>query len=60
MNLLVLLIRDSFVADANSICSSDPFNFESASLNGKIGSCQLKLLFVTTNSTTPEIPELNY
>ncbi|UHK03205.1 MAG: RNA helicase [Hangzhou Solinvi-like virus 2] len=50
--------EETFVHDANRICSSDPFNFESASLAGKIGSCQLKGLFVTSNVKTPIVPEL--
>lgn len=50
--------EESFVYDSNRICSSDPFNFESASLAGKVGSCQLKMLFVTSNVTNPDVPEL--
>ncbi|AAC58718.1 protein P1 [Acyrthosiphon pisum virus] len=50
--------RDTFSVDANRICSSDPFNFESAGLAGKVSMCQLKALFVTTNVLNPDIKEL--
>ncbi|QCI31816.1 polyprotein [Sitobion miscanthi virus 1] len=50
--------RDAFSIDANRICSSDPFNFESAGLSGKVSMCQLKALFVTTNVLNPDIKEL--
>lgn len=50
--------KDTFTTDANRICSSDPFNFESAGLAGKVSMCQLKALFVTTNMLQPDIKEL--
>nr|UHR49770.1 MAG: RNA helicase [Hubei picorna-like virus 55] len=49
---------DLFSTDANRICSSDPFNFESAGLSGKVSMCRLKMLFVTSNNWCPEIREL--
>ncbi|DAZ87491.1 TPA_asm: non-structural polyprotein [Holothuria scabra associated picornavirus 1] len=49
---------DTFSLDANRICSSDPFNFESAGLSGKVSMCKLKMLFVTSNTKSPDVREL--
>nr|QJI53506.1 MAG: hypothetical protein 1 [Riboviria sp.] len=52
------VVPDLFSTDANRICSSDPFNFESAGLSGKVSMCQLKMLFVTSNNWSPDVREL--
>lgn len=47
--------EDPILCDLNTIVSSDPMNFEAASLEGKIQPCQLKLAFFTANVENPEI-----
>lgn len=47
--------EDAILKDLNLILSSDPMNFEAACLEGKSQPCQLKLVFLTSNSHNPEI-----
>nr|WPV63550.1 MAG: RNA-dependent RNA polymerase [Wufeng shrew picorna-like virus 23] len=47
--------EDAILRDLNLILSSDPMNFEAACIEGKSQPCQLKLVFLTSNSHNPEI-----
>lgn len=47
--------EDAILKDLNLILSSDPMNFEAACLEGKSQPCQLKIVFLTSNSHNPEI-----
>lgn len=52
---MALRSEDAILKDLNLILSSDPMNFEAACLEGKSQPCQLKIVFLTANSHTPEI-----
>lgn len=52
---MALRSEDAILRDLNLILSSDPMNFEAACLEGKSQPCQLKLVFLTSNSHNPEI-----
>lgn len=52
---MALRAEDPILRDLNLICSSDPMNFEGASLDGKSQPCRLKIVFLTSNSHEPAI-----
>lgn len=52
---MALKSEDPLLRDLNLIFSSDPMNFEAASLEGKVQPCKLKLAFLTSNTETPDL-----
>lgn len=52
---MAMRAEDPILRDINLITSSDPMNFEAASLDGKSQPCRLKILFMTANNHNPEI-----
>nr|UDL14028.1 MAG: hypothetical protein [Vespa velutina associated acypi-like virus] len=56
-NEMFAIKEDPFVPKFTKICSSDPYNFEGASLSNKTAPCHLKVLFMTTNVKNIELGE---
>lgn len=52
---MALRSEDPLLRDFNLICSSDPVNFEGASLECKVQPNRLKLLFLTANVENPDL-----
>nr|AVD69111.1 putative polyprotein [HVAC-associated RNA virus 1] len=51
---MALRSEDGILRDLNLILSSDPMNFEAANIEGKTQPCQLKIVFLTSNSHNPQ------
>lgn len=56
-NEMFAIQGDNFVPKFTKICSSDPYNFEGASLANKTAPCNLKVLFMTTNVNNIELED---